>query len=182
MRIPIIYYLPIVVIICCGCEINNVEVEIHDESKIPRLNFYTPIDGVTFGDTISFVEETLGSEHHWSEADVGIGFDYYGGPHIGLNVMFNNSQEVCYFELYSDYKGKTNEGLGISSEREIVLDYLGKPYETGSDKWDGNIEVWDKYKTKSIHLSLQYIDNKLCTIYILNLDYLLGNGPGIQAR
>lgn len=139
-----------------------------------RISFGKSIDGVEIGMDSSAVIDRLGRPHYIGMGDFeGVIFAYvYPSPdgpgyRDSLEVtIFTNPNDANYgvggITLRGPYSGRTVDGIGIGSSRDVALNALGAPDH--SDLEDSSSRREDVYEWERTHFKVTYVDDEITRI------------------
>lgn len=169
---PISVALCAAIIALSSCQI----LDPNDSRDDARIRFGKSIDGVEIGMDSSAVINRLGRPHY-----IGIG-DFYGvifsyvypspdgpGYRDSLEVtIFTNPNDANYgvgsISVRGPYSGRTGDGIGIGSSRDVALNALGAPDH--SDVEDSSSQREDVYEWERTHFKVTYTGDEITGIWL----------------
>lgn len=128
-------------LLCGGCNLLSNEGQGEQQA---RIIFGKSIDGVEIGDSADQVIDKLGEPSYIGIGDfIGEIYTYQARNSIMMEVSISEDTSlglgVIHFIVYAPYTGKTENSVGIGTDRSEALKALGQP---------------------------DYIDNKLYDVYL----------------
>lgn len=147
----------------CSSPNSVTEVNHQRQETEARIDWGVSIDSIAIGDESSEAINKLGepSEIHYGDFP-GDFYVYNEGLYAGLTVAINNMPDrediVIHIVVKNPYSGTTDNGIGIGSEREKVLESLGNPdliWESADSQESS--DIWQFQNCKWI---INYDENK----------------------
>lgn len=131
-----------------------------------RIVLYESVDGVRIGDDAAMVIRKLGQPSSVVQGDFpGVRFEYHDGVHATMNIVIYDPTAipsgVVSLAVFAPYSGKTEEGIGIGSTHQEVLEGLGEPsvHHQSTDSTS-----WDDYNNVKYLFIFGYVDNRVKSI------------------
>jgi hypothetical protein len=116
---------------------------------------------------ITIVKDEDSDDEFIEFKDNGFGLHFMDDILVAIHFSSKNGKPN-----YLDYKNNLPEKLKFGDERKSVLEHLGKPIAEGGgeDDFFGFIPYWVKYKMTDYYLHIEFLDDLVNVITIMNYE------------
>lgn len=140
-----------------GCDFTD-----REEVTFVEIKPGVGIEDLKFGMSAEEVLDITGSPDITGLGDFpGNYFRYTSGLYAGVALIAMDDEGVNWFQLTSEFEGRSADGIGINSERKEVVRHLGEPAQTITNDLGVLIETYQYDETAFI---LSYAGNKVFSI------------------